>query len=116
MSDPIVEKPKPSIDSQDFHRVQQSADFAALKRRFRTFAFPMTAVFLGWYFFYVLGSIFAKETMMRPIAGNLTVGLLLGLGQFASTFIITGLYVWHANKRVDPLARKLREELEEGHG
>ncbi len=116
MSDPIVEKPKPSIDSQDFHRVQQSADFAALKRRFRTFAFPMTAVFLAWYFFYVLGSIFAKETMMRPIAGNLTVGLLLGLGQFASTFIITGLYVWHANKRVDPLARKLREELEEGRG
>ena len=53
---------------------------------------------------------------MRPIAGNLTVGLLLGLGQFASTFIITGLYVWHANKRVDPLARKLREELEEGRG
>nr|WP_231980635.1 DUF485 domain-containing protein [Tessaracoccus coleopterorum] len=40
--------------------------------------------------------------------------MLLGIGQFISTFVITGLYVWHANKRVDPIAEQIRTELEEG--
>ncbi len=92
--------------------MQQSEEFALLRGRFRLFAFPMTVAFLAWYLFYVLGSIFAKDLMMTSVAGNLTVGILLGLGQFVSTFLITALYIWHANKRIDPLAEKLREELE----
>lgn len=113
MSDHSVGGSEPPISAADFHRVQQSAQFAELKRRFRSFAFPMTAVFLAWYLFYVLGSIFARDLMMTPVLGQVTVGLLLGIGQFVSTFVITGLYVWHANKRVDPIAEQIRAELEE---
>jgi uncharacterized membrane protein (DUF485 family) len=101
-----------TIPAEEFHRVQQSAEFANLKKTFRSFAFPMTVVFLLWYFAYVLGSIFAKDLMMTSVVGNLTVGILFGLGQFVSTFLITWLYIRHANKRVDPLAKALREDLE----
>ena len=104
--------PSGVIPPEEFRRVQASPEFAHLKRVFRSFAFPMTVVFLVWYLAYVLGSIFAKDLMMTSVAGNLTVGILLGLGQFVSTFLITALYIWHANKRIDPLAEKLREELE----
>lgn len=100
------------IPTSEFHRVQQSAEFNTLKSAFRTFAFPMTAVFLVWYFFYVLGSIYAKDIVMTKVLGNITVGLLLGIGQFASTFLITWLYIRHSTKKVDPLAQALREELE----
>ncbi|AQP45045.1 DUF485 domain-containing protein [Tessaracoccus flavus] len=101
-----------TIPAEEFHRVQQSAEFADLKKTFRSFAFPMTVVFLLWYFAYVLGSIFAKDLMMTSVVGNLTVGILFGLGQFVSTFLITWLYIRHSNKRVDPLAKALREDLE----
>lgn len=92
--------------------MQQSEEFALLRGRFRLFAFPMTVAFLAWYLFYVLGSIFAKDLMMTSVAGNLTVGILLGLGQFVSTFLITWLYIRHSNRKVDPLAKQLREQLE----
>ena len=100
------------IPAEEFHRVQQSPEFARLKRTFPSFAFPMTAVFLVWYFAYVLASIFAKDLMMTKVAGDLTVGILFGLGQFVSTFLITWLYLRHSTRNVDPLAKALREDLE----
>ena len=93
--------------------MQQSEEFALLRGRFRLFAFPMTVAFLAWYLFYVLGSIFAKDLMMTSVFGNVTVGFLFGIGQFVSTFLITWLYIRHMNKKVDPIAEKLRADLEE---
>ncbi|GAA4897822.1 DUF485 domain-containing protein [Tessaracoccus lubricantis] len=111
MSD--VQSPhKGTIPPEEFHRVQQSENFAHLKKVFRTFAFPMTLVFLVWYLAYVFGSIFAKDLMMTPVFGNVSVGFLFGIGQFISTFLITWLYIRHMNKKVDPVAEGLRAELE----
>jgi len=42
------------------------------------------------------------------------VGLILGLLQFVSTFAITGWYVHYSNKRLDPIAKEIRDEIE-GH-
>ena len=110
--DSAHDAPAGEIPAEEFHRVQQSPEFAHLKRTFRSFAFPMTAVFLVWYFAYVLASIFAKDLMMTSVFGNVTVGFLFGIGQFVSTFLITWLYIRHSNRKVDPLAKQLREQLE----
>lgn len=112
MNDPSQQPQPRTISAEEFRRVQQSPEFTTLRKTFRSFAFPMTAVFLAWYFAYVLASIFAKDLMMTKVAGNLTVGLLFGIAQFVSTFLITWLYIRYSTKRVDPIAEKLREELE----
>ena len=96
----------------DYERVQNSAEFQALKRRFRRFVFPMTAFFLSWYFLYVLLADYAHDFMAKEVFGNVNVGILLGLGQFASTFLITTLYVRYANKNLDPVAEEIRHDLE----
>jgi uncharacterized membrane protein (DUF485 family) len=44
--------------------------------------------------------------------GHINVGLLLGLGQFVTTFAITMAYVSYANRRMDPLSKEIREDLE----
>lgn len=95
-----------------YQEVQSSAEFQQLRRRLRRFVFPMTAFFLAWYFGYVLLADYQHEFMARRVAGNVTVGLLLGLGQFVTTFAITMLYAWWANRRFDPAATELRELIE----
>ena len=95
-------------------RMQSSSEFQELRRRFRNFAFPMTAAFLAWYFLYVLLADNAHDFMATEVFGNVNVGILLGLGQFASTFLITWLYVRHASKNLDPIADRIRDELEGG--
>ena len=83
-----------------------------LRHRLRKFVFPMSGLFLGWYLLYVLLADYAHGFMATKVFGNINVGLIFGLLQFVSTFVITTLYVRHANRNLDPLAEKLRDEIE----
>lgn len=96
----------------DYIAVEESAPFQELKKRQRSFVFPMAVAFLVWYFVYVLLSSFAPAFMAQPVFGAITVGLVFGLGQFVTTFAITMGYVAYANRRLDPGAERLRLELE----
>ena len=100
------------LSPEEYAQAQASPEFVELKRRFRRFAFPMTVAFLAWYLLYVLLSTYAPDFMATPVFGNVTLGLLLGLAQFVSTFAITHLYVAHANRSTDPIADEMRERLE----
>ncbi|MGH3853796.1 MAG: DUF485 domain-containing protein [Pseudonocardiaceae bacterium] len=92
-----------------------SVEFATLRRRLRAFVFPMTAFFLAWYFLYVLMAAFAPHFMAIKVVGDINIGLIFGLLQFGSTFAITTLYVQFANRRLDPLSNRIREQLEGGN-
>ena len=96
----------------DYIAVEESSRFTSLKRTQRSFIFPLAAFFLIWYFAYVLLAAFAPEFMGQRVWGDITIGLLLGLGQFVTTFAITMGYVAFANRKLDPLAQEIREDLE----
>ena len=95
-------------------QMQRTDEFVDLRRRFRRFVFPMTALFLAWYFLYVLLAAFASDFMSQKVWGNINVGLLFGFGQFISTFVITVLYVRWADREFDPRAEALHDRLEGG--
>ncbi|WP_371503558.1 DUF485 domain-containing protein [Allokutzneria sp. NRRL B-24872] len=99
-------------DQEVWAAMQASPEFGDLRRRLRRFVFPMTALFLGWYLLYVILADYAHGFMSIKVIGNINIGLVLGLLQFVSTFLITTLYVRHANKNLDPLAEDLRRRVE----
>jgi uncharacterized membrane protein (DUF485 family) len=99
-------------DGVDYVEVERSEAFRDLKRRQRSFVFPLAVAFLIWYFVYVLLSSFATDFMSQRVSGDITVGLIFGLGQFVTTFAITMAYVWYSNRTLDPRAEALRDELE----
>ena len=92
--------------------IQASPEFQELRSRLRRFIFPMSGVFLIWYAVYVLLGAFAHEFMAVKVWGNVNVGLLIGLGQFVTTFAITGIYVRFANRNLDPRAAVIRADAE----
>ena len=108
-----VEHAQHAPTTTEYEKVQASERFIELRARFRRFAFPMTAAFLAWYFLFVLLSVFARDFMATPVWGNLNLGMIMGLLQFVTTFLITWLYIRHASKNLDPIAAELRAELEE---
>ncbi len=93
--------------------LQSSPEFQELRRKFRAFVFPTTAFFLAWYFLYVLLSIFAPGFMGTLVFGNITIGLIFGLGQFVTTFAITFIYARWANREFDPMADRLGAQLDD---
>ncbi|MBF0817467.1 DUF485 domain-containing protein [Microbacterium paludicola] len=96
----------------DYIAEENSPRFRELKRTHRSFVFPLSVFFLVWYFVYVLLAGWAKDFMAQPVFGDMNVGLLIGLGQFVTTLIITLWYVRFANSRLDPKAAAIREDLE----
>ncbi|HEY9356581.1 MAG TPA: DUF485 domain-containing protein [Arthrobacter sp.] len=100
--------------SVDFEQVQSTERFQELRKRHRSFVFPMAVAFLLWYFAYVLLADYAVGFMSTKVWGNINIGLILGLLQFVTTFAITGWYVSYSNRRLDPIAAEIRNEIE-GH-
>ena len=110
MSNPELTQP----ESDRLVAMQNSEEFKRLRKAFRSFAFPMTVVFLSWYLLYVIASGWARDFMGTEVWGNINVGYVFGLLQFVSTFLITWAYVRYANNRLDPLATQIRDRIERG--
>lgn len=105
--------PTPDAEaSVDFVEVQSTEQFQELRKRHRSFVFPMALAFLLWYFAYVLLADYAVEFMSTKVWGNINIGLILGLLQFISTFAITSWYVSYSNRRLDPIAKEIRQDIE----
>jgi uncharacterized membrane protein (DUF485 family) len=101
-------------DASAYIAVENSPEFARLRHAFRGWVFPMTIGFFAWYALYVILSAYARDFMGTKLFGNINVALVLGLLQFASTFIIAWLYARHADRKIDPLADELRARVEGG--
>ena len=93
--------------------VQRSDEFAGLRRALRGFIFPMTVAFFLWYALYVILSAYARGFMGTKLIGNINVALVFGLLQFVSTFLIAWFYSRFANRRIDPVADRIRDEIGE---
>jgi uncharacterized membrane protein (DUF485 family) len=107
--------PTPDVAaSADFEEVQATEQFKELRKRHRSFVFPMAVAFLLWYFAYVLLADYAVDFMSTKVWGNINVGLIMGLLQFVTTFAITGWYVSYSNRKLDPIAAEIRHGIE-GH-
>jgi len=107
---------KRPVDTQkiDFVAAQASPEYTTLRRTFTSFAFPMVATFVGLYFVFVLLAVYAPSLMGHKVFGNVNVGVLFGLLNFATTYFVTWAYVRHANNNLDPMSTSLREQLEAG--
>jgi uncharacterized membrane protein (DUF485 family) len=101
-----------STTAEKYLAVQRSEEFAKLRRTLRGFIFPMTVAFFLWYALYVLLSAFARGFMSLKVIGNINVALVLGLLQFVTTFLIAWYYARFAARKVDPLAEKIKAELD----
>jgi uncharacterized membrane protein (DUF485 family) len=109
----------PATPADRYLTVQRSDEFAGLRKALRGFVFPMTAAFFLWYALYVILSAYARDFMSVKIVGNINVALVFGLLQFVSTFVIAWLYSRYADRKIDPVADRIRDEMGEvthGHG
>jgi len=99
-----------------WEETQKSAEFQALRRKYRSFAFPVTVAFLVWYFGYILLTAFAREWVSQEVAPNINIAIVLGVLQFVSTFVIAWLYERHSSKNLDAASDSLRDKVNEKIG
>lgn len=91
--------------------METSPQFRSLRRTYFSFVFPMSVVFAVWYFVYVLTAVYVPDLMAIELMG-MNVAMWFGMAQLFTTFLITGIYVWYANKRIEPQAAAIRKKME----
>ncbi|MFG3056084.1 DUF485 domain-containing protein [Kitasatospora sp. NPDC048239] len=102
-----------SHSTEVYRSVQGSEAFQEIRRGYRSFVFPVSGAFLGWYLMYVAAQACAPGLMRSQIAGPVNVAWLLGLLQFASTFLLTWLYARNARTKRDRAALDLRWDTQD---
>ncbi|MGQ4415118.1 DUF485 domain-containing protein [Streptomyces sp. SAS_269] len=85
------------------------ADLAALRSAYQVLRRVSTLTALGSFVVYVVLSCCAPDLMASKIAGELSLGMGLGIFQLAVTFAAVLWYGRSAQHSVDPLARAVRE-------
>jgi uncharacterized membrane protein (DUF485 family) len=96
-----------------YREVREGEAFRGVRRRYRWFAFPASAVFLLWYLAYVVAAVTAPGLMGTRVAGPVNVALVAALAQFVTTFGLTWGYAWHARRWRDRAALEVRWETQE---
>lgn len=86
---------------------------ALAKARWRV-ASALTAALLACYFGFILLVAFNKPLMGALLTRGLSLGILLGASVIVASWVLTGLYVYWANRHYDPRVADLREDLEAG--
>ncbi|TWP52705.1 DUF485 domain-containing protein [Lentzea tibetensis] len=107
-ADPDVPSYVDADGKPDFELIRDSDDFRLLRRRLVLFVFPMSALFLCSYMTFVLLSAYAYDFVSHRVFGVVNVGILLGLGQFVTTIIITLTYARYAKRKLDPQTKVIR--------
>jgi uncharacterized membrane protein (DUF485 family) len=84
--------------------VRQWPEYAALTRARKKIMWPLSIIMIAAYFVLILAIAFAPESLGDPIGEGVTsIGITLGLGVILLCFVITGIYVYYANRVLEPL-------------
>lgn len=95
----------------NLQEIQSSPEFQSLRRSLLGFIFPVTALFLAWYMAYVVLSAYFHDLMSYKIAGEINLGMALGLLQFVTTMLIVYWYIRYAERSIDPKVEEMADRV-----
>ena len=99
---------------QQFYRqIYDDPKFHELEKKRGKFSWLLALLMLISYYTFILIIAFSPKTFATPLSNNtvITWGIPVGILVILISFLLTGLYVWRANKEFD----QIRQELIDHH-
>lgn len=88
--------------------IRQLPEYAALTRARKKIMWPLSLATIIVYFALILTIAFDPASLGNPIGDGVTsIGMVLGLGVILFCMVITGIYVYYANRVLEPLTRAI---------
>jgi uncharacterized membrane protein (DUF485 family) len=89
-------------------------EYAALTRARKKIMWPLSLATIVAYFALILTIAFNPTALGNPIGDGVTsIGMVLGLGVILFCMVITGIYVYYANRVLEPLTRAIVQKAGE---
>lgn len=87
-----------------------SPEFHSLAARKNRVSWVLTLVAVAVYFGFIFLIAFRKDLVGSKLTANMTWGIPLGIGVIGVSWLLTGIYVWWANRTYDVLVAELRRK------
>ena len=88
--------------------IRQLPEYAALTRARKKIMWPLSLATIIAYFALILTIAFHPTTLGQPIGDGVTsIGMVLGLSVILFCMVITGIYVYYANRVLEPLTQAI---------
>lgn len=100
------------MDAELRKRIQAHPKYRDLVTRRMGLAWFLSAVMVVIYYGYILAVALMPQQMGAPVVpgGVTSLGFPAGVGVILAAVLLTGVYVFHANRRFDGLIRDIVEE------
>ena len=106
-----TEDARPAIDAM-VARIEANPKYHELKRKRNGFGWMLTVLMLVVYYGYIGLIAFDKAFLAQRIgAGVTTIGIPIAIALIVFTVLITGYYVWRANREFDRLTADVLREV-----
>ncbi len=92
----------------------EDPEFKDLVHRKNQFSIQLTGITLAVYYGFILLIAFRRDLFGSKVAGNVTFGILLGIGVIVACWALTGVYVRWANQRYDAMVARIQEKARHG--
>jgi len=92
----------------------EDPEFKDLVSRKNRISIQLTAVTLIIYYGFIYLIAFKRDLFGAKAVGNVTVGILLGIGVILACWLLTGVYVRWANRNYDSMVARLQEKARHG--
>lgn len=88
--------------------IRQLPEYAALTRARKKIMWPLSLAIIVAYFALILTIAFEPAALGNPIGDGVTsIGMVLGLSVIIFCMVITGIYVYYANRVLEPLTKAI---------
>lgn len=93
--------------------IRQLPEYAALTRARKKIMWPLSIITIAAYFVLILAIAFNPHSLGNPVGNGVTsIGIMLGLGIILLCFVVTGIYVYYANRVLEPLNQAILKKAE----
>lgn len=96
-----------------YRRIYADPDFHELERKRGRFSWLLASIVMLTYFSFILVIAFAPELFATPIIEGkiITWGIPVGLFVILLSFLLTGVYVYRANKEFDQTTKDIVDRV-----
>jgi uncharacterized membrane protein (DUF485 family) len=95
------------MDDTTVKRIQSDPNYQKLVAERKSFGWTLAIITLVIYYGFIALVAFAPSVIAIPVAGSITVGLILGVAIIIASIVLTGIYVARANSHYDDLTKAI---------
>ena len=94
---------------QLYRRIHNDPKFHELEKKRGIFSWSLSLVVLLIYYTFILIIAFSPDILAKPVSANSVIswGIPIGLFVIISSFALTGIYVYRANREFDTVSKEI---------